>query len=266
MVNDYFTRIGYTGPHTATAETLAALQLAHATHIPFENLDVLLGKTIRLDPESLVEKLVHQRRGGYCFEQNTLLLTVLEQLGFPVTRLLARVRYRATGVRPRTHLVLKVEADSQHWLADVGFGAEGLLLPVPLVADKPVQHGVWHYRLVREDFLWVLQSLSDGLWKDLYAFSELPEFAADVEVASHYTSTHPETIFKKRLAVQLPSLTQRTYLRNEGWVVETPSGTTTKPIPPTEFLSRLHTHFGLRLASEDDEKNLLQWLQTQNPV
>lgn len=260
MVDAYFERVGYVGPRTVTAETLAALQLAHATHIPFENLDVLLGQPPRLTPDALFEKLVQQQRGGYCFEQNTLLLTVLESLGFTVTRLLARVRYRATGVRPRTHLLLKVEADGQSWLADVGFGAEGLLLPLPLRADQPVQHGVWHYRLVHEGFLWVLQSQSEGAWKDLYAFSEEPQYTPDVEVANHYTSTHPETIFKKRLTVQLPSLTQRTYVRNNEFVVDTPEGTTATPLASDDFLSTLATRFGLRLSSQADEEMLLQWL------
>lgn len=260
-LDHYFERVGYVGPRTATAETLAALQLAHATHIPFENLDVLLGKPPLLTQDALLDKLVHRQRGGYCFEQNTLLLTVLESLGFTVTRLLARVRYRTTGVRPRTHLVLKVEADSQSWLADVGFGAEGLLLPLPLRADQLVPHGVWHYRLVREEFLWVLQSQSEGAWKDLYAFSEEPQYIPDVEVANHYTSTHPETIFKKRLTVQLPSLTQRTFVRNNELVVETPEGTTSTPLARGDFLATLATRFGLRLSSQAEEELLLQWLQ-----
>src|ERR1700756_4948956 len=92
----YSARIGYTGAFAPTAETLAELHLAHATHIPFENADILLGRPIRLDQESLQAKLVAQRRGGYCFEQNLLFAAALEELGFRVTRLAARVRYEAT--------------------------------------------------------------------------------------------------------------------------------------------------------------------------
>src|SRR5262245_53404654 len=126
-------RIGYTGPLTPTRETLAGLHLAHATHIPFENLDILLGRPIRLDLEALQAKLVRGRRGGYCFEQNTLFAAALERVGFPVTRLAARVRLGATGVRPRTHMLLKVDLEGASFLADVGFGGEGLLQPLPFV-------------------------------------------------------------------------------------------------------------------------------------
>src|SRR5580698_1365149 len=86
----YFARIGFTGVPRADLETLCALHRAHVTHVPFENLDVLLGRTIRLDLPSLEQKLVGQRRGGYCFEQNGLFVAVLEQIGFEITRLAAR--------------------------------------------------------------------------------------------------------------------------------------------------------------------------------
>src|SRR4029434_8767102 len=96
------------------------------------NLDILLGRPIKLDVESLERKLIDGRRGGYCFEQNLLFSAVLEQLGFKVTRLMARVRYRTTALLPRTHMAVLVDlADGKKWIADVGFGADGLLLPVP---------------------------------------------------------------------------------------------------------------------------------------
>jgi N-hydroxyarylamine O-acetyltransferase len=85
----YFARIGFQGGRTPTLETLHAIHLAHATTIPFENVNSLRGEPVLLDLESLQSKLIDQRRGGYCFEQNLLLAAVLEQLGFHVTRLLA---------------------------------------------------------------------------------------------------------------------------------------------------------------------------------
>lgn len=246
----YLTRIGYSGPRTVSGETLAALQLAHATHIPFENLDVLLGQRIALDSESLQAKLVTARRGGYCFEQNTLLLHALESLGFTVTRLLARVRYRSVTLRPRTHLLLRVELEGTAWLVDVGFGSEGLLQPLPLVEGQPQKHGDWYYRLLREGTTWVLQSISNTGWKDLYAFTDELSYAIDVEVASHYTSTHPDTIFKKVLTVQLPGLTQRTYLRNHELVTETATHTQSEPIPHEALPQLLEERFGIHLAKE----------------
>src|SRR5262245_31633198 len=98
-VDAYFARIGYRGGRAPTLETLNGIVRAHVQTIPFENLDVLLGRPIELDVESLERKLVAARRGGYCFEQNTLLLEVLGALGFTVRPLSARVRYQ----RPRDY-------------------------------------------------------------------------------------------------------------------------------------------------------------------
>ena len=120
----YFERIGYSGPCEPTLGVLNAITLAHTSAIPFENLDVLLGRPIALDPASLVDKLVRRRRGGYCFEQNGLLLIVLEALGFQAVPISARVRWQRPRdfTPPRTHLFLRVELDGESWLADVGIG------------------------------------------------------------------------------------------------------------------------------------------------
>src|SRR6516225_6723599 len=117
-LDSYLARVQYAGVLRASAEVLRELHLAHATHIPFENLDILLGRPIRLDLESLQAKLVHGKRGGYCFEQNLLFAAVLERLGFSVTCLAARVRLGTTRLLPRTHMLLKVDVDGGSWLVD----------------------------------------------------------------------------------------------------------------------------------------------------
>ena len=155
----YLRRIDYGGALEPQLPALQALHLAHATHIPFENLDILLGRPIRLDLESLQAKLVAGGRGGYCFEQNTLFAAALRALGFEVTLLAARVRFGATRVLPRTHMVLKVASEGAEWLADVGFGAAGLLLPVRFGDGEEVRQFAWTYRLIEEDGQWVLRSL-----------------------------------------------------------------------------------------------------------
>jgi arylamine N-acetyltransferase len=105
---------------------LAGLIRHHVQAIPFENLDILLGRPILIDLDSVQAKLVAERRGGYCFEQNTLFAAVLRELGFAVTTLAGRVRLGAPEAvpTPRTHMVLRVEFpdDGGPWLADVGFG------------------------------------------------------------------------------------------------------------------------------------------------
>src|SRR5262249_55036820 len=146
----YFARIGYVGDHSPTLPVLPTLHRAHVGHISFENVDVLLGRPIRLDLDSLQAKLVRGRRGGECFYQNALFAAVLEALGFRLTRLAARVRFGATGVRPRSHMNLLVEVDGSPWLADVGFGGDGLLEPLPLVEGRESRQAAWTYRLMRE--------------------------------------------------------------------------------------------------------------------
>ncbi len=253
----YLERIGYSDDVRPSAAVLAALHLAHATHIPFENLDILRGVPIRLDLESLQGKLVDARRGGYCYEQNLLFGAVLEELGFTVTRLAARVRYRATQINPRTHMLLLVDVDEGRWLADVGFGAEGLLLPVPFGSEEESRQFTWTYRVMapgpkgpglrdvgRDE--WVLQSQHAEGWADLYGFTLEPQLPIDYEIANHYTSTHPESRFVKALTVQLPTPAARTALRNRELTVDRNGETTTRVMADEEEVRRaLRDTFGL---------------------
>jgi N-hydroxyarylamine O-acetyltransferase len=188
--------------------------MAHATHIPFENLDVLLGQPSALDVDTLAAKLIDRERGGYCFEQNALFAAVLESIGFRVTRLAARVRIGSSRIGPRTHMLLTVEVADESWLADVGFGGDGLLLPLPMTPDLVTRHFDWQYRLIREDSLYVLQSLRPAGWIDLYAFNLEKQEPADYEVSHYYTSTHPGSRFVQKLIVQQPGKDARWTLVN----------------------------------------------------
>ncbi|GAB2697471.1 arylamine N-acetyltransferase family protein [Kitasatospora kifunensis] len=205
----YCARIGWQGERRATLETLYSLHRAHVCGIPFENLEVLLGSTPPLDLGALQAKLVASARGGYCYEQNTLLAAVLEELGFRVTRLMGRVRAGAGPgeVRPRTHMLLTVgvPGEPHEYLADVGFGAVGALLePLPLLAGARREEGWRHHRLLVEQQdgplpNWVLQAWRGGGWEDQYAFTEEPFQAPDYEVANWHVSTHPRSPFRQRL-------------------------------------------------------------------
>lgn len=210
----YLRRVDYAGDLSPTRTVLEALHLAHATHIPFENLDILLDRPIRLDLASLQAKLVNAARGGYCFEQNTLFCAVLRQLGFSVSPLAARVRYRTTRILPRTHMLLLVDLAGEQWIADVGFGADGLLLPLAMQSPGAQRQFAWTYRVIEEEGLWILQSQRGSTWMDLYAFSLEPQQAADYEMASYYVSTHPASRFVQTLSAQLQSPEARHVLRN----------------------------------------------------
>lgn len=242
----YLRRIGYGGTGEPTPPALQVLHLAHATHIPFENLDILLGRSIRLDLESLQAKLVAGGRGGYCFEQNTLFAAALGALGFDVTLLAARVRFGATRVLPRTHMALQVHIDKTAWLADVGFGATGLLLPIRFEDRAEVRQFAWTYRLAEEAGQWVLQSQRDGAWVDLYAFTLEPQLPVDFEVANHYVSTHPQSRFVQTLTAQRVEPEARHTLVNRDYSVDRGSETRQHSLRnDDELLELLAGTFGL---------------------
>lgn len=246
----YLGRIGYSGRLQPDATVLEAIHLAHATHIPFENLDILLKRPLRLDLASLQAKLVTGGRGGYCFEQNLLFSAVLQRLGYSVTQLAARVLYRSRRKLPRTHIVLLVESAGANWLADVGFGLEGLLLPVPFGSGQEARQFAWTYRTVEAGGEWILQSLRDDSWTDLYSFSLEPHLAVDFEPANHYTATHPDSRFVRTLAVQLPTPEVRYALRNRELILDR-GGTVTRRVlaDDAELLAVLAETFGLRFPA-----------------
>jgi N-hydroxyarylamine O-acetyltransferase len=247
----YAARIEYFGEWTPTLETLQALHLAHATHIPFENLDVLRGCPGALDLESLSAKLIDDKRGGYCFEQNALFAAVLEAIGFRVTRLAARVRLGSTRVGPRSHMLLAVEIESEKWLADVGFGGDGLLLPLPLKPDQVTRHYDWRYRLVLEDGVYVLQSQRPEGWFDLYALTLERQEPADYEVSHYFTSTHPSSHFVNKLVVQQPGKVARWTLVNRLLTEWNPDGSKVETVLPDDeaILAALAERFGLRFPA-----------------
>jgi N-hydroxyarylamine O-acetyltransferase len=241
----YLERIEYQGPLQPTEGTLTRLHRAHATHIPFENLDIFLGAPIRLDRASIQNKLVRSRRGGYCFEQNQLLAAVLEHLGFRVTMLAGRVRYNAQRVLPRTHVLLRVEVDGSPWLADVGFGTEGLLEPIPLVAGALRRQEAWSYRLREEQGSWVLQADQGPHWLDLYAFTLEPQLPVDCEVANYYVSTHPDSRFTRTLVAQRTTPRVRYNLINRDLTVNREGVRETRTITDEELLPVLADTFEL---------------------
>ncbi|TDC25953.1 arylamine N-acetyltransferase [Streptomyces sp. 8K308] len=209
----YLNRIGWSGPRVADARTLRSLHRAHVSALPFENLDaVVLGTAPSLALADLQDKLVLRRRGGYCYEHNTLFTAVLRAFGFRVTGLAGRVRVGAAGaVRPRTHMTLLVgvAGEPEPYLADVGFGAAGgLLEAIPLVAGRESVVARRRNRLVREpdpaglEDRWVLQGFTDGAWRDQYAFNREPFEPADYAVMNWHVATHPRSPFRRSLHLQ----------------------------------------------------------------
>jgi N-hydroxyarylamine O-acetyltransferase len=210
----YLGRIGLTKPIAADLASLAAIQWAHVTHIPFENLDILLGRGIAIDLPSVVAKLVRGGRGGYCFEHNALLAAVLEELGYAITRLAARVRWMATGPTPRTHMLLGVDVPGgERYLVDVGFGGTCPTTPLPLVAGAELAMHHDRYRLRADGDGLMLQLATGDTWADMYWFTLEPHAAIDYEMANHFTSTHPSSRFLGGLMCALTTADGRVTVR-----------------------------------------------------
>lgn len=246
----YFARVGHDGRTRPDHATLAALHAGHVATIPFENLDVRWGRPLPLDPPALLAKLVHARRGGYCFEHNGLLAAVLASLGFRVLPLAARVRFGATRPLPRTHQLLLVEADGERHVVDAGFGAQTPLAPLPLAAGREHAQGAWRYRLDAEGDLWVLRTADADGWADLYAFTLEPAHPADLEMAHWYVATHPASRFVQTLTVQRATPQARHVVRNAEYVVDRGSaGTDRATLDHDDLLALITGPLGLHLPA-----------------
>lgn len=244
----YLERIGYAGALTADAATLRDLHLAHAATIPFENLDIVLGRGIDLDLDSVQDKLVRRLRGGYCFEHNLLFSAALERLGYAVTRLAARVQPGGSGLR--THMLLRVMADRTPWLADVGFGAS-LLEPLPL-APATAHQGGWTYRLDPHPDAWLLRTSRPDGWSDMYAFTLEPQRPSDYAVYNHYTATHPRSPFVGQMVVLRTEPYLQHALRGRQLTTTRPDGaTTTRHIGVDELPDVLADLFGISLDADE---------------
>lgn len=255
----YLARTGYTGSLDPTVKTLRGLHRAHVEGIPFENLDVALGREIRLGLDSVQRKLVTDRRGGYCYEQNSLFAAVLERLGFDVTAHGARVRTAGPALRPVTHVLLRVVVDGAEWLADTGFGGAGPLEPVELRAAAPTWQGGWALETTEEPGgVRVLRSLGARGWSDLYAFTPNPLYPEDLVVLNHYTSTHPLSRFTGQLVAQRVTPRTRYFLVRDELTV-TRAGAADgaeerRKVPAGELAEVLESTFGLVLAPSDTER------------
>ncbi len=253
MLDAYFRRIRYSGSRAPELATLHAICSAHVQAIPFENLDVLLGRGIDLAPAAVDRKLIESRRGGYCFEHNTLLLRVLLALGFDAVPISARVRVNRPRdfTPPRTHVFLRVELAGESWLADVGVG--GMSLTCALRLDTSDEQATPHEprRILRENGRLYHQVRLGTEWQDVCEFTleEMPEI--DRELGNWYTSTHPQSSFMGRLTVAraLPDNGRISILNRELTIRRHGVGETTVLASPAGLLAALAQHFELHFPA-----------------
>ncbi len=251
----YLARVGLKATAGPSAALLRAVVARHTDTIPFENLDIVLGRPIRLDLGSIQAKLVDCQRGGYCFEQNTLLGAALQALGFSVVSLMARVIRGASAdaIMPLTHMLLRVDLPEGAFLTDAGFG--NLTPTAPLAMDRPEAQATDHekYRLQPLDGETLLQVRLGTAWENVYRFSGRPSHPIDHEVGNWYTSTKPDGLFTANVIAARPGTKVRKTLFNtlvtirdldnrpERLAID--SGTT--------LASALRDHFGIVLDADE---------------
>jgi N-hydroxyarylamine O-acetyltransferase len=255
-IDAYCRRIGYAGPREPTMAVLQAILLAHATTIPFENIDVLLKRPIRLDLPALYEKLARGRRGGYCFEHNLLLCDVLRRLGFRAVGLAARVQWGrpAGAIGPRTHMLLRVDLAGESYFADVGFGGPAPAAPVPLRPQSGPGTPHEGFRLVPAGSEFDLETRIGAGWSSLYRISLQEQAMADFEVANWFTSTYPESLFVRNLIASRPARDRRCTLFNNKFTIRHRDGKVERRTLDgvAEFAEILADSFGVEPASPAD--------------
>ena len=244
----YLSRIGYSGPIVPTAETLRALHHAHLLAVPFENLDISLGRKIVVDEDAILRKVVELRRGGFCYELNSAFAALLRALGFEVTLLSARVA-RANGGEGQEfdHLALRVELE-QPWLADVGFG-DSFVEPLRLVSDLEQQDPAGWFRLLEYGNRWHMQKKdTEGNWKPQYSFSLQPRSLQDFAGMCQYHQTSPDSSFtQKRICSRATSEGRITLADMK--LIATRQGKREERVLTSrdEWMSILEDQFGIRL-------------------
>ena len=252
----YLERIGLSLPPGADEQGLQRLHSCQAFSIPFENLDIHLGRSISLEPPDLAAKILERNRGGYCFELNGIFLLALEALEFTARPCAARVLYRPEGPGPRTHEAIIVTIDGRNWLADVGFGGPGLRLPLRMVQDQIQEQYGERYRLKRDrDFGIVLQKESGNEFLNLYAFndSELT-LAVDLEMANHYTSTWPSSVFRLHRMCSLARPWGRVTLSDMELTTYRDGQSVSRTLPAgPAYVAAISEHFGIDLDAKYEE-------------
>ncbi len=252
----YLTRIGLSNPPYADEAGLQQIHLAQVFAIPFENLDIHLGRPISLNPQRLAAKILERKRGGYCFELNGVFRLALAAMGFSAHPHLARVLYGRNDSGPRTHQVLIVTISGEKWLADTGFGGPGIRSPLPLVAGQIHEQYGERYRLQSHRELgMVLQKETNNAFLDLYAFSENElTLDIDIEMANHFTSTWPDSIFRLHRMCSLPHPWGRVTLSDMDLTIHRDGQSTSKALPAgSQYISALTEHFGIEIDARHED-------------
>ncbi len=247
-VPSYLARIGYSGPSAPTADSLRAIHRAHLLAVPFENLDIALGREIVVDEDAFVRKVVELRRGGFCYELNGAFAALLRALGFRVTLLSARVSREQGGEGPEfDHLTLRVDLE-EPWLADVGFG-ESFLEPLHMEVGREQVDPAGTFRLTQLGARLQLEKMEPaGHWKRQYSFALLPRSLREFAGMCHYHQTSPDSSFTRNRICTRAAPDGRITL-SEMKMIVTRNGQREERMLASEEERQtvLQQHFGIRL-------------------
>jgi N-hydroxyarylamine O-acetyltransferase len=259
-VQAYLKRINFNGEHKPTLDTLKALHLKHTLTIPFENLNPLLRIPVDLELRALEEKLVFNKRGGYCFEHNLLFAAILRSFGFEVRGLAARVMWNLpeSTVIARGHMLLQVKVDGIPYIADVGFG--GLTLTAPLLFKTGIAQETPHesFKITTIEDEFILHAQVKGEWKPLYRFGSQEYLPQDYEVSSYYLSNNPKSHFISTLIAARPTLQGRYALRNNELSIHHLNGISEKHAITSvaELREKLETLFDIYVPPTDNAEEI----------
>jgi len=257
-VSSYLERIGYEGPREPTLDVLRALHRRHMLAVPFENLDIHLGRTIVLDEAAFFDKIVRQRRGGFCYELNGLFAALLRELGYEVDLLSGRVANEIGRFGPEfDHLVLRVRLDGQPWIADVGFG-DSFLEPLALEGGEQSRGGVMYFIDSWPEGLILLRE-EKGVWSERYVFTLQPRRLEEFAGMCVYHQTSPNSTFPRARICSLATPQGRVTL-SEMRLIQTMNGERTERMLESEeqYQQALREYFGIELPNLD-WKPLRQW-------
>lgn len=245
----YLSRIGATRPAAPTLGALASLHRAHLLAVPFENLDIGLGRPIRLDLPHMHAKVVGARRGGYCYELNPLFAALLRSLGYTVSLVSARV---AVGDGRLTdefdHLALLVSSPllEQVQLADVGF-VDAFVEPIPLLDGVEHQEPGKQVGLTRDGERWVYRENDGNGWQPQYVFTTTPRALADFAARNAWQQQAPESHFTRGRVVSLATDAGRVTISRDRLIITSGGRHTERPLDPDELPTALEQRFGIRL-------------------
>lgn len=243
----YLGRLGIGRPDGGV-EGLRVLQSAQMASIAFENIDPLLGEVPDVSPAGVFAKLVDGRRGGYCFELNTLFGMALSELGFRATPVMARVRNGKPRGGQRSHLAWIVTIDGEDWLADTGFGGAGSSVPLRIAHGGEQQAPTGRYRFLQDGEAGecVLERRTPGGWFALFGFDRVPVREADIEAANFVCARWDKAPFSSNLMLSSHRADGRVSLLNTALRVEGRDGVTRHHIASEEELRDvLAGEFGL---------------------